>query len=150
MTIPGGCLCGGVSFEITQAVGPFEICHCSRCRKVSGAGGLPMLRVRTAEYRLLTGADLIESFAAPILRTPPAYHTHFCRVCGSPVPPAQPAGEFLEIAAGLFDADPGLRPDKHIYVESGAPWHDIDDGLPRYNREELARLRRQAQDRSPG
>ncbi len=29
--IQGGCLCGGVRFEIARAVGPFELCHCSRC-----------------------------------------------------------------------------------------------------------------------
>lgn len=27
----GGCLRGGVRFEIAQIVGPFELCHCHRC-----------------------------------------------------------------------------------------------------------------------
>jgi len=35
--IRGSCLCGGVKFEITRAVGPFELCHCARCRKASGS-----------------------------------------------------------------------------------------------------------------
>ena len=52
--IQGSCLCGGVKFEITRAVGPFELCHCSRCRKASGsafAAGLGVLRedFRTTE-----------------------------------------------------------------------------------------------------
>jgi hypothetical protein len=35
--IKGSCLCGGVRFELDRAAGPFEICHCNRCRKVSGS-----------------------------------------------------------------------------------------------------------------
>lgn len=35
--IRGSCLCGGVRFEITRFIGPFELCHCSRCRKASGS-----------------------------------------------------------------------------------------------------------------
>ena len=41
--IMGRCLCGGVRFEIVQAVGPFELCHCNRCRKVSGSAFAAML-----------------------------------------------------------------------------------------------------------
>jgi hypothetical protein len=37
--IRGSCLCGGVTFEIERAVGPFELCHCSRCRK-NGFNGM--------------------------------------------------------------------------------------------------------------
>ena len=33
----GGCLCGGIVFEVAKFEGPFELCHCTRCRKVSGS-----------------------------------------------------------------------------------------------------------------
>ena len=39
--IRGSCLCGGVKFEITRATGPFELCHCSRCRKANGPPSSP-------------------------------------------------------------------------------------------------------------
>lgn len=35
--IRGSCLCGGVRFGIERAVGPFELSHGTRCRKVSGS-----------------------------------------------------------------------------------------------------------------
>jgi hypothetical protein len=41
----GSCLCGGVRFEIERFVGPFELCHCTRCRKVSGSAYLTWLGV---------------------------------------------------------------------------------------------------------
>src|SRR4051812_13931017 len=32
--VQGSCLCGEVKFEVSEVVGPFELCHCNRCRKV--------------------------------------------------------------------------------------------------------------------
>jgi hypothetical protein len=46
----------------------------------------------------------------PDLHAPPAYHSYFCSTCGSQVP--SPEEQFFEIAAGLFDDDFGIRPDR--------------------------------------
>ena len=133
MAIRGSCLCGGVRFEIDRAVGPFEICHCQRCRKVSGGAGMPAVGVNTAEFRFLSGHELVDAYTAPDLYRPPAYHATFCKRCGSPVPEPEPEGDFMEIAAGLFDDDLGLRPDKHIFVEHVPDWDTITDGLPQFD-----------------
>src|SRR5689334_772254 len=93
ITIRGSCLCGGVTFEIDRACGPAEFCHCNRCRKRSGSMSLLMIRVNTKDYRLLTGAELVKPYAAPILYSPPAYHSFFCSNCGSPVPEPAPDEE---------------------------------------------------------
>ena len=42
---------------------------------------------------------------------------------------------------GLLDGDPGLRPDKHIFVELNAPWHEIADSLPQLDKPALQALR---------
>ncbi|MEW6270881.1 MAG: GFA family protein [Thermodesulfobacteriota bacterium] len=141
MAIRGSCLCGGVTFEIDRAAGPFEICHCNRCRKVSGGAALATIGVRTESYRFLAGRELVRSFAAPILYGPPAYRSLFCARCGSPVPEPEPEGDTLEIPAGLLDDDPQIKPDKHIFVELAAPWDDLRDDLPRLTVRELVRLR---------
>jgi RimJ/RimL family protein N-acetyltransferase len=139
----GACLCGGVRFEIAKAVGPFELCHCNRCRKASGSAFAAFLGVEVADYRLLAGADLIASYDAPILRAPPAYRRSFCRRCGSPVPNPDPGADWFEVPAGGLDGDPGLRPDKHIFVELNPPWFEIADTLPRLSAAELGEWRRQ-------
>ncbi len=128
--IKGSCLCGGVRFEIDKAVGPFELCHCRRCRKVSGSAFAAGLGVRTRDFRLIAGAELIATYDAPILREPPAYRSSFCSRCGSQVPNPRPGEEWFEVPAGLLDDDPGLRPDKHIFVEYNAPWFEIADRIP--------------------
>ncbi|MGH3056577.1 MAG: GFA family protein [Gaiellaceae bacterium] len=139
--ISGSCLCGGVRFEIARAVGPFELCHCRRCRKASGAAFVAGLGVRTADFRLLQGRELIATYDAPILESPPPYRTSFCSRCGSPVPNPTPNAEWFEIPAGLLDDDPQIRPDKHIFVELKAPWVEITDGLPQHDKPALLALR---------
>jgi len=59
MSVEGGCLCGGVRFAIERAVGPFELCHCTRCRKASGSAFVAGVGVDVRDYRLLSGAELI-------------------------------------------------------------------------------------------
>lgn len=139
--IKGSCLCGGVRFEITRTVGPFELCHCRRCRKASGAAFVAGVGVRTADFRLLTGRELISTYEAPILENPPPYRTSFCSQCGSPVPNPDPRSQWFEVPAGVLDDDPALRPDKHIFVELKAPWFEIADGLPQYDKPALYALR---------
>jgi hypothetical protein len=144
--IRGSCLCGGVRFEIAKAVGPFELCHCRRCRKVTGSAFFSGMYVRTEDFRLVEGKDLIATYEAPILREPPAYRTSFCSRCGSPVPnpgPTTPRRRTrgrtgrLEIPAGLLDDDPRLKPDKHIFIEVKSPWFEITDNLPQYDLQSL-------------
>jgi hypothetical protein len=135
--IGGSCLCGGVRFELADAAGPFELCHCNRCRKVSGSAFMAGLGVRREAFRWLGGRELIASYEAPILEAPPAYRVCFCSRCGSPVPDPENQSDWFEIPAGLLDQDPRLRPDKHIFVELLPSWDSIDDALPQFTKAEL-------------
>ncbi len=142
MTLRGACLCGAVVFEIDRIEGPFEICHCSRCRKVSGSTGMAAIEVSASEFRFVQGADHIGRYEAPLLHGPPAYVVPFCRTCGSPLPDPKAAGDSLEIPAGLLEDDPGIRPDKHIFVDFKAPWDDIGSEIPTFTMDEIRRHRR--------
>jgi hypothetical protein len=97
--------------------------------------------VRVEDFRLICGKESIRHFELPIRNRPPAYGVSFCARCGSPVPDP-PASGWFEIAAGLLDQDPGLTPDKHIYVEGRASWFEITDKLEQYSGSEIAAYRR--------
>ena len=140
--IRGSCLCGGILFEIAQAAGPLELCHCTRCRKVTGSAFLPGLRVQRSDFKFSQGTELISTYEAPIREAPPAYRACFCRRCVSPVPDPNTAAPSLEVAAGLLEDDPGLRPERHIFVEGTAPWFTIEDGLPQLDKAAVIRLRK--------
>jgi hypothetical protein len=106
-----------------------------------GVGVRRRLGVRTEDYSLLAGADLIGRWEASIVEAPPPYRVAFCVRCGSPVPdpPAGPA--WFEIPAGLLDGDPIARPDRHIFVECKSAWFEIADALPQLTKEALVALR---------
>lgn len=139
--IRGGCLCGAVRFEISQAVGPFELCHCNRCRKVSGSAFMAGLGVRRDNFTWISGENVINTYDAAVLESPPAYRVCFCSICGSCVPDPDMKSEWFEVAAGLLDDDPVLRPDKHIFVEHKADWYAITDQLPQYDKLALTKHR---------
>jgi len=139
--IRGSCLCGGVRFEVGDVSGPFELCHCSRCRKVTGSAFAAGLYVAREHFSLLAGRELIRAYQAPLLEAPPAYRTCFCSRCGSRVPDAFSEAAYIEVPAGSLDSDPLLRPDKHIYVEVKAPWFTISDSLPQLDKAALAKQR---------
>jgi hypothetical protein len=56
-----------------------------------------------------------------------AFFLRRCRVCGGPVPTID--WGMIRIPAGTLDDDLGLRP-RHIFVDLGAAWFAITDGLP--------------------
>ena len=138
--VRGSYLCGGVRFAIERASGSFELCHCSRCSKVSGSAYLTWLGVRREDFRFLQGADLITTYELPVRESPPAYDTSFCSRCGSQVPnPSRLAEPWFEIPAGALDDDPVIRPDKHIYMDFKAAWDHIADDLPQMARNDTRR-----------
>jgi hypothetical protein len=127
--ITGGCLCGGVRFEISEPFVWANHCHCSRCRKHSGAFGGTQARVPRAGFRLLAGEDLIR-----VYRPEGGRVKAFCAVCGSSLFGGEwPEGEEISVRLGAIDGDPGIRPQVHTFVDSKAPWEEIpEDGRPRY------------------
>jgi hypothetical protein len=138
--IRGSCLCSQVQFEVSDMVGPFELCHCNRCRKVSGSAFMAGIYAKREGFRFLKGRDLIKTFDVPISENPP-YRSCFCGTCGSPMPDPNGDSALVEIPAGSLDINPGIKPDKHIFVEFKAPWFKIEDGLPRFDKVSLRKYR---------
>jgi hypothetical protein len=50
-------------------------------------------------------------------------------------------GEWFEIPAGSLDEEPGLHPDKHIYVDCKAQWDNTIGDLPQFTKQEIRALR---------
>ncbi len=125
--IHGSCLCGGVRFEFPRAVTPVGMCHCSKCRKVSGTASNATVLVPRAELTFTAGEALLKTF-----RLPTGWGTTFCRNCGSPMPHPHPGGGACFVPAGALDDDPGVRTGGHIYVGSKAAWDEIGGSAPQF------------------
>jgi hypothetical protein len=128
--VRGSCLCGGVRFEVTRAFRRAGYCHCSRCRKHSGAGALAQGRVPGEGFRLVAGAELLRTYRP----APDAAAKVFCSVCGSSLFGGDwPHGDEISIRLGALDDDPGVRPQDRAFTASAASWEEIpEDGLQRY------------------
>jgi hypothetical protein len=130
MIVRGGCLCGGVRYELSEPFRRANFCHCSRCRKHTGAAASAQGRVPREGFTLLSGAELIETY-----RPEGGMAKAFCRVCGSSVfGGTWPDGPEVSIRLGTLDDDPGIRPQYHSFAADVPPWDTLpDDGLPRYD-----------------
>lgn len=139
--VSGGCLCGAIRFDVARFVGPFELCHCSRCRKAFGSAFAALIGVKAEDVSWISGRDEIQRYEAPVRKHPPGFRTAFCGQCGSPMPVFEADDDWFEIAAGILDDDPGLRPDRHIFVECGSAWYEILDDLPQLTKGDVVRMR---------
>jgi hypothetical protein len=84
---------------------------------------------KAAGFVWISGRSLVKTYEAAVRRIPPGYRRTFCTVCGGPAPIVN--RDVIRIPAGTLDDDPGLRPQRHIFVDLKAAWFDITDTLPR-------------------
>ena len=126
--LSGGCLCGGVRYQITGELFMAAYCHCSMCRKAHGAAFRPRALVLARHFMWTKGEDLISDYSSSV-----GAHRMFCKNCGSPlVARGDQHPAILNVALGTLDDDPGVRPEAHWHVASKAPWFEIKDALPQY------------------
>jgi hypothetical protein len=129
LPLTGGCLCGGVRFELSEPPVSAGWCHCGRCQRRTGGSASPQARIARGSLRILAGEELLRAFE-------PADGSAkvFCSACGSSLwARHRDDPELISIRFGAFDSDPGIRPSYRQYTAFAASWDPIpDDGLPRY------------------
>jgi hypothetical protein len=131
--VQGSCLCGSVAFGIEGELTPIQLCHAERCRKATGGAVAPELLAPASGLTWIRGADLVCVYEAPLLVEPPAYRRAFCGECGSPLPIEIEGTGFAILNPGVLDDDPGSREFRHAFVGQKASWHQISDGLPKFD-----------------
>ena len=127
--LSGRCLCGAVEYEVADAFGYALNCHCSQCRRATGAAFKPFagiernkLRIKRGETNLLIYGDGDGEGA----------HDAHCRKCGSLLYSVVREGKFVHVTLGTLVDEPSIRPTAHIFVGSKAAWYTIADDLPQY------------------
>jgi hypothetical protein len=123
-------LCEAVRYEISGALGPLGYCHCSQCRRASGSAFGANADAAKREFRFTSGAELIREFES----SPDTFRA-FCSRCGSPIYKRSNAKpEVIRIRLGSLDEDPGLRARVHVFAGDKAPWYEITDALPQFEK----------------
>ncbi len=129
--LTGGCLCGGVRFELSAPPLTAGYCHCTRCQRRTGTAGSAQARIDGRTLRLLQGEALLKGWRHPA----GGHEKLFCTECGAQLFSRSPEHpEQMSVRLGAFDGDPGVRPSWRAYVAYAAPWEPIpDDGLERFS-----------------
>jgi hypothetical protein len=125
----GRCLCGGVTFEVTEPFQRVSQCHCTSCKKISGSIGTTSGRARTASIRILSGEELLTTY-----QPDEGSAKTFCSRCGSNLfGGGWPESEYSSVRLPAIEPPVEQKPTMHIYVRSVAPWETLpDDGAERF------------------
>ena len=125
----GGCLCGGVRYEVTAPPLSAGYCHCTRCQRRTGTAASAQARLAPGSFRIVSGAALVREY-----RPPDGFLKCFCSSCGGALWSKDPeSGEVMSVRLGTFDPGNGIRPQFRTFVTYAAEWEPIqDDGLERF------------------
>jgi hypothetical protein len=130
LPLTGGCLCGGVRFELHAAPDGASYCHCTRCQRRTGTAASANAGVDGDALRITQGNELVKSWRHP----DGGFEKCFCSECGSHLFSRNPDDHSqVGMRMGAFDGDPGVRPTARQFVAYAATWEPIpDDGLERF------------------
>jgi hypothetical protein len=115
--LEGGCHCGAVRYEVRGDAFEPVICHCTDCRRVSGAPALAWFSVRTPDFRYVHGAPVQYRSSGRAVR-------EFCGVCGAQITFAEHdlAPRQIDVTTASLDDPETAAPVANIFVRSRIGW----------------------------
>jgi hypothetical protein len=122
----GKCWCGVVRYEVADAFLYAANCHCSRCRAATGSAFKAFAGIEREKLEITDGRDALLVVGDGEL------NDTRCGKCGSLLFSVVREGEYVHVALGSLVDEPSMRPTKHIFVGSKAPWFEITDDLPQF------------------
>jgi len=128
----GGCLCGAVRYRAEALPLRAVICHCSMCRKHSGAPAMAFVHFPARAFAWLRGEPTR-------YRSSTYAERGFCSKCGSTLTMHEEVlGDRVQVALGSLDEPGRVRPDDHVWTQDQLPWFEIADQLRRFKRSSAA------------
>jgi hypothetical protein len=125
--LSGACFCGAVAYTVPDEFLYAANCHCGNCRRTTGAAFKPFAGIERHKLTLTKGqSDLT------VVGEEEGNDTH-CKACGSLLYSVVRAGAYVHVAMGTLVDAPTIRPNRHIFVGSKAPWFTITDDLPQFD-----------------
>lgn len=129
MTHQGGCHCGAVRYEVSGEPQHVALCHCSDCRKSSGAPMVAWAAFAEDQFKLLGSAPVTFNSSGSAMRS-------FCPKCGTGL--YYRNAEFLpgivDIQSATLDDPDALPPCAHIQTAERLGWMASAHGLPAFER----------------
>ncbi len=124
--LEGRCECGTVRYQVVDAFLYAANCHCSQCRAATGSAFKAFAGIERDKFEVTDGRDSLLVFGER------DQNDTRCGACGSLLFSVVRDGAYVHVAMGSLVDAPSIRPTKHIFVGSKAPWFEITDDLPQY------------------
>ena len=124
--IEGRCFCGFVRYAVDGNPCNETNCHCSICRRTSGAPFVAWATWPAASFRVLSGTP--NSFRSSDHGT-----RTFCPRCGTPLTfRSAHFPEEIDVTICSLNRPELLPPKDHTHMSSKLPWVVVPDNLPVY------------------
>jgi len=129
-TVHGSCLCKTVQYEVDLPFERFMYCHCTRCRKATGAAHATNGFVKASAFRWTQGADAVKRYDLP---EAVRFALQTCSNCGCRVPHHTRDHAWMVIPTGSLDEDPQMKPQAVLHWASRAPWFTDCSGMTKHD-----------------
>ncbi|AEQ51769.1 glutathione-dependent formaldehyde-activating protein [Pelagibacterium halotolerans B2] len=124
-------MCGSVAYEVEDAFRYALNCHCTDCRKATGAAFKPIAGIEAEKLSIISGHDNVLRYGGG---APGESYDIHCKLCGSLLYSIVQKGTRANVSLGTLTDAPSIKPTMHIFVGSKAPWYEITDDLPQHER----------------
>lgn len=124
----GRCRCGAYRFRVSADPIQVSYCHCSDCRRATGAPVTVFAGFREEEVELLGDEAAVHQPSSEVERL-------FCSRCGTPIAYRDlRLPDEIYYYLGLLDDPASLVPQLHAFESERLAWLSIVDDLPRHDR----------------
>ena len=122
----GGCFCGDIRYEAGGTPFNETNCHCSICRRTTGAPFVAWFSVERAQFRFVAGTPVRFNSTDKGTRS-------FCRRCGTQLTfEHRDAPGEIDVTTASLDDPESVPPRDHTRTSSRLGWVKLADDLPLY------------------
>jgi hypothetical protein len=124
--LKGGCFCGAIRYEARGVPSLETNCHCSICRRTSGAPFVAWFTVPTNQFHFVAGNPT--RFKSSVHGT-----RGFCGQCGTPLTfQSARHADAIDVTTCSLDNPEAFPPKDHTNASAKLPWVQLSDDLPVY------------------
>lgn len=123
--LTGGCFCGRLRYQVEGAPFNQTNCHCSICRRTTGAPFVAWFSVARSRFRM-TGEPSRYRSSGRGTRS-------FCPECGTQITfELEGAGDEIDVTTCSLDEPDHAAPIDHTHAGRRLAWVKLADGLPEF------------------
>lgn len=120
----GGCQCGAVRYEFSEAPEHANYCHCRMCQRATGGPFAAFATVKRSTFTWTQGEPTYFASSDVARRG-------FCGKCGTPLTFEYNKSPHISFTIGSFDEPDAIAPTAHLGCEDQVSWLHINDDLPK-------------------